>query len=98
MLVLLTKLLLLLPLVHLLLLLLLLIVLILLPLLLLLIRLLILLILLDIGGKVLEKLLIDRINLHVFSNSLLNGKQYGFLPEKRTIDAALAVKGFIREN
>ena len=54
--------------------------------------------LLNIGGKVLEKLLIDRINHHVFSNSLLNGNQYGFLPQKSTIDAALAVKGFIREN
>jgi hypothetical protein len=28
--------------------------------------------LLNVGGKVLEKLLIDRINHHVFSNSLLN--------------------------
>jgi hypothetical protein len=34
----------------------------------------------------------------MFSPSLLNGKQYGFLPQKSTIDAALAVKSFIREN
>ena len=54
--------------------------------------------LLNIGGKVLEKLLIDRINHHVFSNSLLKGNQYGFLPQKSTIDAALEVKGFIRGN
>ena len=53
--------------------------------------------LLNVGGKVLEKLLIDRINHHAFSNSLLNGNQYGFLPQKSTIDAALAVKSFIRE-
>jgi hypothetical protein len=54
--------------------------------------------LLNIGGKVLEKLLIDRINHHVFSSSLLNGNQYGFLPQKSTVDAALAVKSFIRDN
>jgi hypothetical protein len=54
--------------------------------------------LLNVGGKVLEKLLIDRINHHVFSNSLLNGNQYGFVPQKSTINAALAVKSFIREN
>jgi hypothetical protein len=39
--------------------------------------------LLNIGGKVLEKLLIDGINHHVLSNSLLNGNQYGFLPKKK---------------
>jgi len=49
------------------------------------------------GGKVLEKLLIDRINHYVFSNSLLNENQYGFFPQKSTIDAALATKGFIWE-
>jgi hypothetical protein len=54
--------------------------------------------LLNVGGKVHEKLLIDRINHHIFSNSLLNGNQYGFLPQKSTIDAALAVQSFIREN
>ena len=54
--------------------------------------------LLNVGGKVLEKLLIDRINHHIFSHSLLNGNQYGFLPQKSTVDAAMAVKGFVREN
>jgi len=54
--------------------------------------------LLNVGGKVLEKLLIDRINHHVFSNSLLNKNQYGFLPQRSTIDAALAAKGFVWEN
>jgi len=53
--------------------------------------------LLNVRGKVLEKLLIDRINHHAFSNSLLNGNQYGFLPQKSTIDAALAVKSFIEK-
>jgi hypothetical protein len=32
------------------------------------------------------------------SLSLLNGNQYGFVPQKSTIDAALAVKSVIREN
>jgi hypothetical protein len=50
--------------------------------------------LLNIGGKVLEKLLIDRINHHLYSNNLLNKNQYGFLPQKSTVDAALAAKGF----
>ena len=53
--------------------------------------------LLNVGKKVHEKLLIDRINHHVFSNSLLNENQYGFFPQKSTIDAALAAKGFIWE-
>jgi hypothetical protein len=38
--------------------------------------------LLNIVGKILEKLLIDRINYHLYSNKLLKGKQYGFLPQK----------------
>ena len=54
--------------------------------------------LLNVGGKVLEKLLIDRINHHAFSNSLLNENQYGFFLQKSTVDAALAAKGFILEN
>ena len=54
--------------------------------------------LLNVGGKVLEKMLIDRINHHVFSNSLLNENRYGFFPQKSTIYAALAAKGFVRGN
>ena len=54
--------------------------------------------LLNVGGKVLEKLLIDRINHHIFFHRLLNGNQYGFLPQKSTVDAAMAVKDFAREN
>jgi hypothetical protein len=50
--------------------------------------------LLNVGGKVLEKLLIDRINHHLYSNSLLNKNQYGFFPQKSTVDAALAAKEF----
>jgi hypothetical protein len=54
--------------------------------------------LLNVGGKVLEKLLIDRINHHIHSYRLLNGNQHRFIPQKSTVDAAMAVKGFAREN
>jgi len=50
--------------------------------------------LINIGGKVLEKLLIDRINYHLYSNSLINNNQFGSRPQKSTIDAAMAVKDF----
>ena len=50
--------------------------------------------LINIGGKVLEKLLIDRINHHLHSNSLLNKNQYGFLSHKSTVNATLAAKNF----
>ena len=54
--------------------------------------------LLNVGRKVLENLLIYRINHHVLSNRLLNENQYGFLPQKSTVDAAMAAKGFVRKN
>jgi hypothetical protein len=54
--------------------------------------------LLNVGGKVLEKLLFDRINHHVLYNRFLNENQYGFLPQKSTADAAMAAKGFVQEN
>jgi len=53
---------------------------------------------LNVGGKVLEKLPVDRINHHIFSHRLLNGNQYGFLLQKSRVNAAMAVKGFAREN
>lgn len=54
--------------------------------------------LINTGGKVLEKLLIDRILHHAFSNNLLNNNQFGFTPQKGTVDAAMAVKEFIQRN
>ena len=36
--------------------------------------------LLNIGGKVLEKVLINRINHHVFSQGFMNANQFGFIP------------------
>jgi hypothetical protein len=50
--------------------------------------------LINTGGKVLEKVLINRINHHVFSHNYLNSNQYGFMPPKSTTDA---VKEFVEE-
>jgi hypothetical protein len=43
-------------------------------------------------GKLLEKLLINRINHHLHTNTLLNRNQYGFIPQNSMVDAAMAVK------
>ena len=51
--------------------------------------------LLNVGGKLLERLMINRIQHHLFSNNMLNPNQFGFIPQKNTIDAALSVKEFI---
>jgi hypothetical protein len=53
--------------------------------------------LLNTRGKVLEKLLINRISHHVFAHDIMNQNQYGFTPQRSTADAAMAVKGFVEE-
>jgi len=53
--------------------------------------------LLNTGRRVLEKLLINRINHHVFAHDIMNKNQFGFTPQKSTTDAAMAVKGFVEE-
>jgi hypothetical protein len=53
--------------------------------------------LINVGGKVLEKLLINGIMHHVYTNNLLNHNQFGFTPEKSASDAAMAVKEFVEE-
>jgi len=50
---------------------------------------------LDSGGKVLEKLLINRINHHVYSRGHMNENEFGFRPQKSTVDAAMAIKTFV---
>jgi len=50
--------------------------------------------LLNIGGKVLEKL-INRINHHMYKNNLMTDRQFGFMPQKSTTDAAMETKIFI---
>jgi hypothetical protein len=51
--------------------------------------------LINMGGKVLEKLLINRIMNRVYSNDLMNHNQFGFTPKKSAIDASLAVMEFL---
>jgi hypothetical protein len=51
--------------------------------------------LLNIGRKVLEKGLINRIIITFFSNNLMNNNQYGFTPQRGTTDATMAVKDFV---
>ena len=53
--------------------------------------------LLNVGGKVLEKVMISRINHHVYTNDYINKNQYGFTPQTSTIDAGMAVKDFVEE-
>ena len=43
-----------------------------------------------------DKLLINRINYHLFRNDLLSERQYGFTPQRNTIDAAMEAKSFIQ--
>jgi hypothetical protein len=52
--------------------------------------------LLDTGGKVLEKIMINRINYHVYSRGCINENQYGFRQQKCTIDAVMAIKYFVQ--
>ena len=54
--------------------------------------------LLDTGGKVLETLLINGINHHVYSWGHLNENQFGFRPQISTIDAAMVVKEFVQNS
>lgn len=54
--------------------------------------------LLDSGGKVLEKMLINRINHHVYSRGHMSDNHFGFRPQKSTVDAALVIKNFVQES
>jgi retron-type reverse transcriptase len=53
--------------------------------------------LLNIGGNILEKMLINQINHHANSHDFLNTHQYGFTPQKGTTDAAMEVKNYVME-
>jgi retron-type reverse transcriptase len=53
--------------------------------------------LINVGGKVLQKLFINRIIHHVYSNDLMNHNQFGFTPKKSATDATLAVKEYLEE-
>jgi hypothetical protein len=47
------------------------------------------------GGRILEKLLIKRINHYMYKHNLLSDRQFGFTPQKSTTDAAMEAKTFI---
>ena len=51
--------------------------------------------LINVGGKVLEEILINRIMHHVYTNNLLNNNQFGFTPTKSTTDAAVTVNEYV---
>jgi ribonuclease HI len=53
--------------------------------------------LINVGGKVLEKLMINRINYHANSHEFLNTNQYGFTPQRGTTEAAMEVKEYVLE-
>ena len=53
--------------------------------------------LINTGGKVLEKVLITRINHHVFFHNYMHSNQFGFTPKKSTTDAIIAAKTVIVE-
>jgi hypothetical protein len=52
--------------------------------------------LINVGGKVLEKILINRTMHHVYSNNLLNHNQFGFTPEKECHRRRTSSKGIPR--
>ena len=49
--------------------------------------------LINMGGKILDKLLINRINYHLYKNELTK-RQFGFTPQRSTIDATMEAKPF----
>jgi hypothetical protein len=51
----------------------------------------------NVAGKILEKLLINRIMHVVYRNELAKRNQYGFTPQKIAIDAAIEVKEYLEE-
>ena len=48
--------------------------------------------LLNMGAKVLEKLLINRINHQMYKHDILTDRQFGFTPQNNTTDAAMEAK------
>jgi hypothetical protein len=45
--------------------------------------------LLNVGGNILEKLLINGINHHLYKDKLLTDRQFGFPPQRNTIEATI---------
>jgi len=53
--------------------------------------------LLNIGGKILQKALITRINHHIYKTEFLNRNQYGFIPQTKTTDTGMALKELVQK-
>jgi hypothetical protein len=53
--------------------------------------------LLNIQSKIMDKILITRINYWAYSTNFLNNNQYGFTPQRSTIDASMVVKNTVDE-
>jgi hypothetical protein len=51
----------------------------------------------NVGGKILEKVIINRIN-YVFSHDFMNNCQCGFMPQRSTVDAVMEVRDVVRES
>jgi len=51
--------------------------------------------LINVGGKVLEKILTNRIMHYIYTNNFLNHNQFRFTPKKSTTDAAMTSKEFV---
>ena len=54
--------------------------------------------LINTAAKVLEKVLINRIMHHMYSNNLMSKNQYGFTPHTNTIHAVMALKYFVQDS
>lgn len=54
--------------------------------------------LINVSGKLLEKLMINRITAYLNDNHLLSKNQYGFTPGKSTTDALIEVGKFVQRN
>ena len=52
--------------------------------------------LINAAGKVVEKLLINRV-MHIYINNLMNRNQYGFTPKGNATNATLTIKEYIEE-
>jgi hypothetical protein len=48
------------------------------------------------GGKVLEKILTNTINHNVYTIVYMNENQFGFRPQKSTVDVAMARRDFVQ--
>jgi Reverse transcriptase (RNA-dependent DNA polymerase). len=53
--------------------------------------------LLNIEGKIMQKILVTRINYWANSTNFLNNSQYRFTLKRSTIDAGMAVKNIVEE-